>query len=90
MTPPQSIADKLSEIGDLERGERKSDGERLCAYGHEVCEGHALYWPKNMGPYADDDPYCAEHAVDRAVSHWIITAKEAAALRNLLQEQVKP
>lgn len=54
-------------IGDQKLGSRLSDGDRLCASGHNVAEGEALYWPANpISQYDDSDPYCFKCAIDRA------------------------
>ncbi|GEM71750.1 hypothetical protein SAQ01S_15160 [Sphingomonas aquatilis NBRC 16722] len=55
------------EIGRLHRGERRSDGERLCSHSHAVPAGHPLYWPQQISQYDDSDPLCLQHAIEQAV-----------------------
>lgn len=55
-------------IGRLHLGEKRSNGERLCNWGHEVLVGHPLYWPQAISQYDDSDPCCIEHAIEQYAS----------------------
>lgn len=61
---PQVVDALPKHIGRLHLGERFSNGERLCAEGHDIPAGHPMYWPEQIGQYDDSDPCCLEHAID--------------------------
>ena len=70
-------------IGDLIQGERLSDGERECdGGGHDIAFGQPMYWPHAVSQYDDSDPFCREHAIERALERGYITASEADAIRS--------
>lgn len=74
--------EEIAGIADLALGAWRSDGDRLCAWGHEIPEGEPLYWPANpSSQYDDSDPHCLNHAIERAQGRGYIDRKEAAALR---------
>lgn len=59
------VADSLpKQIGRLHLGERLSNGERLCADGHDIPAGHPMYWPEQISQYDDSDPRCLAHAIE--------------------------
>jgi hypothetical protein len=70
-------------IGSLHLSEKRASGERMCADGHVVPEGHALYWPQPMGQYDDSDAYCLTHAIEKSESEqwWPRPASDGAVER---------
>lgn len=55
-------------IGRRRLGDKLSDGDRLCDWGHDVPAGHPLYWHQAIGQYDDGDPVCLEHAIEQYAS----------------------
>lgn len=77
----------VDHVGDLHR-KGVSDGERLCSHGEAIPEGEPLYWMQAISQYDDSDPYCFEHARERAEErgHDLLPTPAAASFGEGMRE----